>query len=62
MIPELADYFHLILDCLHLEELIRLRRRVEKRGHTALADYLSSQIKRREQIEHEELIRQRDSL
>jgi hypothetical protein len=59
MIPEYADYFYIILDCLHLEELIRMRRRVEKRGHAPLADYLSAQIKRREQIEHEELIRQR---
>jgi hypothetical protein len=59
MIPEYADYFHIILDCLHLEELIRLRRRVEKRGHAGLADYISAQIKRRDEMEHEELIRQR---
>jgi hypothetical protein len=61
MTPESEDYFHIILDCLHLEELIRIRRRVEKRGHVALADYLSLQIKRRDEIEQEELIRQRET-
>jgi hypothetical protein len=61
MIPESEDYFHIILDCLHLEELIRMRRRVEKRGHVGLANYLSTQIKRRDEIEQEELIRQRET-
>jgi cytidylate kinase len=53
---EYADYLSTILDCLHPEELIRLRRRVEKLGggYAPLADYLSSQIKRRDKIEHEE--------
>jgi hypothetical protein len=55
MTPEEYGNLSIILDFLGLEELIRIRRRVEKRGgHAALADYLSIQIKRREQIEHEE--------
>jgi hypothetical protein len=53
--PEEYGNLSIILDFLGLEELIRIRRRVEKRGgHAPLVDYLSSQIKRREQIEHEE--------
>jgi hypothetical protein len=45
---EYASYFQIIVDCLSDEELIRMHWRVEKRGHHALVDYLSAQIKHRE--------------
>jgi len=56
-----AENFYLLTEVLHLEELIRLRRRLQKRGVFDLADYLSRLIQIKEEAEREEIERERKS-
>ena len=49
-----CGHFHLLIGALTVEELIRVRHRLEKRGARELVDYLSGQILQREAVEREE--------